>query len=71
MHVDGDTLTWRFRFAGTHEGTFLGVPGTGGRFEVPGITVLRFGASRCVERWSVTDFLGILMQVGAFGVAAG
>jgi hypothetical protein len=71
MHVDGDVLTWRFRFAGTHEGEFLGVPGTGRPFEVPGITVLRFGASRCVERWSVTDFLGILVQVGAFGVVTG
>ncbi len=68
MHVDGDHLTWRYRFAGTHVGDFLGVPGTGRTFEIPGITVLRFGATRCVERWSVADFLGLLAQVGAVAV---
>lgn len=70
MHTDGSFLTWRFRFAGTHTGEFLGVPGTGKTFEIPGITVLQFGDTRCVQRWSVADFLGLLMQVGA-GVVAG
>ena len=65
MYVAGDHLRWRFRFAGTHRGDFLGVPGTGATFDIPGITVLRFGEARCVERWSVADFLGLLMQVGA------
>jgi predicted ester cyclase len=69
--TDGDHLIWRFRFAGTHQGDFLGVPATGKPFEVPGMTILRFGASRCVERWSVTDFLGILAQVGALPTPEG
>lgn len=70
MYVEGDHLTWRFRFSGTHAGDFLGVPGTGKAFEIPGITVLQFGVTRCVQRWSVTDFLGLLTQVGAGVVAA-
>ncbi len=71
MHIDGDYLTCRFRFAGTHVGDFLAVPGTGKSFEIPGITVLRFGDSRCVERWSVADFLGLLTQVGALAAVSG
>ncbi|MBL8929013.1 MAG: ester cyclase [Kineosporiaceae bacterium] len=71
VYVDGDHLTMRFRFSGTHVGTFLGVPGTGRPFDIPGITVLRFGETRCVERWSVADFLGLLMQVGAAGALTG
>jgi predicted ester cyclase len=69
MYVDGDHLTWRFRFGGTHAGDFLGVPGTGRSVEIDGITVLRFGSGRCVERWSVSDFLALLVQIGALSPA--
>jgi hypothetical protein len=31
---------------------------------MPGITILRFDAGRCVERWSQADFLGLLGQLG-------
>ena len=65
MYVEGDVLTWRFRFLGTHTGTFQGIPPSGRSFSIPGITILRFGAHRCVERWSVADFLGMMIQIGA------
>lgn len=65
MYVEGDILTWRFRFSGTHTGTFQGVPPSGRSFSIPGITILRFGEQRCVERWSVADFLGMMTQIGA------
>jgi predicted ester cyclase len=63
--VDGDYLTIGFRFAGTHRGTFLGVPATGLPIDIPGMTILRFSGSRVVERWAVADFLSVLVQVGA------
>jgi SnoaL-like polyketide cyclase len=62
--VEGDVLAWRYRFAGTHRGAFNGIPPTGRAFEVPGMTMLRFGDRRCVERWSVTDFLSLMIQIG-------
>jgi hypothetical protein len=65
MYVEGDVLTWRFRFSGTHTGTFQGIPPSGRSFAIPGITILRFGAHRCAERWSVADFLGMMIQTGA------
>lgn len=68
--VSGDRLTWRFRFAGSHQGEFMGVPPTGRPFEVPGITILRFGDAACEERWSVTDFLTLMMQIGAIPAPA-
>jgi predicted ester cyclase len=63
--VDGDYLTLGFRFMGTHDGAFMGVPATGRPVDVPGITILRFSGERCVERWAVADFLSVLIQVGA------
>lgn len=68
--VEGDHLTWRFRFAGTHRGDFQGVPAGGSAFDIAGITILRFGGSRCVERWSVADFLTLMMQIGAIPAPA-
>ena len=65
MYVEGDVLTWRFRFTGTHTGTFQGIPPSGRSFSIPGITILRFGEHRCQERWSVCDFLGMMIQIGA------
>jgi predicted ester cyclase len=65
MYVEGDVLTWRFRFSGAQTGIFRGIQPSGRSFSIPGITILRFGAHRCVERWSVADFLGMMIQIGA------
>ena len=65
MYVEGDVLTWRFRCSGAHTGTFQGIPPSGRPFSIHGITILRFGADRCVERWSVANFLGMVIQIGA------
>jgi predicted ester cyclase len=57
-------LGWRFRFAGTHLGDFNGIPATGKPFDIAGMTMLHFGERRCVERWSVADFLSLMIQIG-------
>ena len=43
----------------------MGVGASGKRIEFSGITILRFRAGRCVERWSQADFLTVLVQIGA------
>jgi steroid delta-isomerase-like uncharacterized protein len=63
--VDGDRLTLGFRFKGTHEGSFMGVPASRRPVDVAGMTILRFDGGRCVERWAMADFLSVLIQVGA------
>lgn len=61
----GNSVTCRFVVTGTHEGPFQGLPPTHKAFHLPGITILRFEGSRCVERWSQADFLSLLQQLGA------
>jgi steroid delta-isomerase-like uncharacterized protein len=61
-----DKVVCRFVVQGVHTGTFQGMPPTGRKFSVPGITILRFVEGQCVERWSQTDFLSLLQQLGAF-----
>jgi len=44
---------------------FLGVPESGKRIDVEGVTILRFQNGKCVERWSQTDVMGIMRQISA------
>ena len=59
-----DRLACRFVLQGTHGGPFQGLPATGKPIHIPGITILRFVDGKCVERWSQSDFLGLMQQLG-------
>ena len=61
----GDSVTLRFTMTGTHMGDFMGVPPTGRKIALPGITILRFENDTVIERWSSADMLGLLVQLGA------
>ena len=43
----------------------MGVPPTGRRVDVDGMTILRFRDGKIVERWQAMDMLGLLTQLGA------
>lgn len=43
----------------------MGIPPTGKNIEVTGMTVIRFGGGKFVERWSLVDMLSWLQQLGA------
>jgi steroid delta-isomerase-like uncharacterized protein len=62
---NGDRLVCRFTMTGTHRGEFMGIPPTGRSISVDGITILHFRDGRCVERWSIADMRGWLVQLGA------
>jgi len=61
--AEGDQVACRFVVQATHQGSFHGIPPTGKRVTLPGITMLRFAGGKCVERWSQADFLGLLQQL--------
>ena len=62
--VEGEFLANNFRLQGTHRGSFLGVSASGKRIDVEGVTILKFADGKCIERWSQTDVLGIMRQIG-------
>jgi predicted ester cyclase len=62
---DGEACTIRFTMSGRHVDEFLGVPATGAKIALPGITILHFRDGRCIERFSQADMLGLLIQIGA------
>jgi predicted ester cyclase len=66
----GGMLACRVTMSGHHVGPFMGYGATGRPYRIPVITTLRFADTRCVERWSCADMLGLLAQIGAFTPAA-
>jgi len=61
---EGDRVAIRFRLNMTHTGEFNGIPATNRRVSLPGITIFRFVGGKSVERWSESDFLGLMQQLG-------
>ena len=63
--AEGSFVANNFTLKAMHLGPFLGYAPSGRSIDVAGVTILRFEASKCVERWSQTDLYGILKQIGA------
>ncbi len=62
---EGDTLVARYTITGTMHEAFMGVAATRQRIELPGISILHFRNGRCFERWTCSDSLVLLNQIGA------
>jgi len=63
--AEGDEVTTRYIFGGTHQGEFFGVPGSGKRIEISGINIDRCEGGKVVEEWASYDLLGAMRQAGA------
>jgi predicted SnoaL-like aldol condensation-catalyzing enzyme len=61
---EGDRVAVRFHVDMTHQGEFNGIPPTGKRGSLAGMTVMRFVDGKVAERWSESDFMGLLQQLG-------
>jgi steroid delta-isomerase-like uncharacterized protein len=65
MVAEGDKVVARWTSYGTHTGHFQGLPPTGRRASMSGITIFRLEDGKIVEEWSESDMLGLLMALGA------
>lgn len=59
-----DTLVVRHLTTGTQRKPFMGIPPSGRTIELPGISILHFKNNRCFERWTCSDSLLLLNQIG-------
>ena len=62
--AEGDRVVERFTFSGTHQAPFMGVPATGKRVTVTGMSVFRIADGKIAEHWGENDAMGLLMQLG-------
>ena len=64
MIAEGDKVTVRFTWRGTHRSVFMGIPATGRQATVTGIQIERFVEGKMAENWLNMDALGLLQQLG-------
>jgi steroid delta-isomerase-like uncharacterized protein len=62
--VAGDKVATRWIASGVHAGDFNGIPATGRRVHLTGISIDRLAGGKIVESWEVTDDAGLLRQLG-------
>ena len=63
--AEGDKVAKRWVFGGTHTGEFAGVPPTGKRVTMRGITLYRLAGGKVTEMYWNYDLFGLLQQLGA------
>jgi|SRR5580698_609428 steroid delta-isomerase-like uncharacterized protein len=61
----GDLAAARFTWRGTHVAEMNGIPASGARVEVSGISLVRFEDGLLVEEWVEQNNLALLQQIGA------
>jgi len=62
--TDGENEVTRWTVTGTHEGELAGIPRTGRRFSVTGISIGRIANGKIAESWNSWDALGMMQQLG-------
>lgn len=62
--AQGNTVYVRYTITGTHRGEFRGIPATGKRFSITGMTSVRCESGKLMESWHNLDFLGLVTQLG-------
>jgi steroid delta-isomerase-like uncharacterized protein len=63
--TEGDLVAARYLVQGTHQGEFLGIPGTGRQVIIQAVESYRLAGGKLAEQWVVMDALGLLQQLGA------
>jgi len=69
--TDGENEVTRWTVTGTHEGELAGIPRTGRRFSVTGISIGRVVNGKITESWNSWDALGLMQQLGVVSEAKG
>jgi steroid delta-isomerase-like uncharacterized protein len=63
--IDGNRVAITFSVTATHQGEFMGFPGTGRRCEIEGVSLFELDADLHIkEERRVYDFTGLLSQLG-------
>ena len=63
--AEGAMVVTRWIARGTHRGEFMGVPPSGSRIEVSGMSMDHISGGRIVENWNNWEALEMMRQIGA------
>ena len=63
--AEGELVATRWTGTGTHQGPLMGIPPSGKRVSITGMTITHFASGKATESWGNYDTLGMLQQIGA------
>jgi steroid delta-isomerase-like uncharacterized protein len=63
--AEGDFVLTRVTYQGTNKGELQGIPASGKKAKVTGMSLQRIVNGKIVEEWNEFDALGMMQQVGA------
>ncbi|MDQ3043941.1 MAG: ester cyclase [Chloroflexota bacterium] len=63
--AEGDTVVSRWRLTGTHQGTFQGIPATGRRIDVTGMSLDHLANGQITAGFDAWDALGLHRQLAS------
>jgi steroid delta-isomerase-like uncharacterized protein len=66
MVAEGDLVAVHWTAWGTNTQPGMGLPATGKKIRVSGMTIFRYKAGKISEEWSAWDMLSVLKQAGLF-----
>jgi steroid delta-isomerase-like uncharacterized protein len=69
--VQGNTVATRWTVTATHSGDLEGLPRTGRRIALQGMSIAHYKDGKIAESWNVWDALGMMQQLGAVPAAKG
>ena len=61
---EGDRLHCTYRYTGTHEGEFLGIPASNNRMDYPVASVCQFENGKLIDEFDFYDGVTFMRQVG-------
>lgn len=64
MIAEGDKVMIRIRLVAKHEGTFMGLPATHKRVDVPGVVIYRIEGGKIAQHWLFMDNAALMQQLG-------
>lgn len=62
--AEGDKVTVRWSWQGTHSNTFMGIPPTGKALNNHAIAIYQLRDNQVIHAWLESDRLGFLQQIG-------
>jgi steroid delta-isomerase-like uncharacterized protein len=62
--VDGDHVAQQFLVHATHSGEFMGLPGSGRKFDIQGVRIFEMRDGLIAYERRFYDFTGLLIQLG-------
>jgi steroid delta-isomerase-like uncharacterized protein len=62
--AEGEKVVVRYTIKGTNHGSYMGVPPTGKKISLTGISIYKILGAKLVESWGVYDRASLMQQLG-------